>query len=70
MSEKIEEVKKAPKSQASKEVMEQIALRIGTPDWALAAAKAVNGWGVGKELTEEEFKAGVDAAINKKINPS
>jgi hypothetical protein len=35
-----------------------------TSDWDFAGATTLNGWAIGKRLTEKEYDAGVDAFRN------
>lgn len=49
--------------------IEQLALQLGVPAWAFAAAKVVNKWGAGRLLTVEAFTKGIEAAKNQKIKP-
>lgn len=47
--------------------VEQWAAEKATPDWLLAAARAGNRWPVGRELTEQEFDAAIEAAAHTQI---
>jgi hypothetical protein len=47
--------------------LEEWAAEHNTPEWLLAAAKVKNGWAIGQELTETEFKKGVDSASKERI---
>ena len=52
---------------ARKETVEQLQQRLGTPAWLFVAAKAKFRWAVGQELTEEEYRAAVEAAAREVI---
>jgi len=52
---------------ARKETAEQLQQRLGTPAWLFAAAQAKFRWAVGQELTEEEYRAAVEAAAREVI---
>lgn len=41
-----------------------------TPDWLLAAAAASHQWPIGREMTEAQFDAAVEAAANLKMLPA
>lgn len=67
--EKLQTETEADAPQTEVKTVEEFALQLGTANWALAAARAVNKWGIGKQLTHEKFEAGVALAVNQKINP-
>ena len=52
---------------ARKGTAEQLQQRLGTPAWLFAAAQAKFRWAVGQELTEEEYRAAVEAAAREVI---
>ena len=54
-------------SVARKETAEQLQQRLSTPAWLFAAAQAKFRWAVGQELTEEEYRAAVEAAAREVI---
>lgn len=62
------ENKKAAPSEAMKTI-ETWKKELETPDWAFNVAKVIKGWGMGRELSETEFKTGIHDAHNQKINP-
>ena len=52
---------------ARKETAEQLQQRLGTPAWLFAAAKTKFRWAAGQELTEEEYRAALEAAAKEVI---
>jgi hypothetical protein len=51
-----------PTASGPMKTVEQWAALKGTPDWAFGAAKAGNGWGTGRELTEAQYDAQLEKA--------
>jgi len=52
---------------ARKETAEQLQQRLNTPAWLFAAARAKFRWAAGQELTEEEYRAALEAAAKEVI---
>lgn len=50
-----------------RESVEALRDRLGTPAWLFAAARQKYGWASGQELTEEEYRAAVEAAASEVI---
>lgn len=51
-----------------RKAVEQWAAEDKTEDWALAAARAFNGWrALGLQMAHDEFRAGVAAALEVKF---
>ena len=57
-----------PKASSDKPItVEAWAATKNTPAWLFAAAKALHGWPIGKELDESDYTEAIDAAANVKI---
>lgn len=49
------------------ETVDALAARLGIAPMILAAAKACNGWALGRELTETDFTAGINRALGAQM---
>lgn len=47
--------------------IEEWQAQFATPDWLFAAARAKRGWPQGREVSEAEYRAAINAAENEVI---
>jgi hypothetical protein len=47
--------------------IERWCAELGTPDWLFAAARALRQWPIGKEISQADYLAAVEAAGNVKL---
>lgn len=53
----------APSKPVTLEAFEQIAARLGTPDWVLAGVASQEHWPVGREMTQADFEAACEKLL-------
>lgn len=58
---------KDAKDAVRRETVEALRDRLGTPAWLFAAARVKHGWAVGQELTEDEYRAALEATQREVI---
>jgi hypothetical protein len=49
--------------------VEDWAVKLGTPAWALAGARIRADWAIGSVLSQKEYDAGIDAFVNGPTHP-
>lgn len=63
----VKQQKKTTTKEANKSVelhaIEELAVRLNTPKWALEGAKVAYGWGGGKKLSEAEYRNAINRFV-------
>lgn len=66
-SEKTQTPETSPATQAGLKPFEQLAAELAVPDWALAGVRQQERYAEGQEVTEEDFRAALEAFLGQEV---